>query len=86
MVCEEPHMIIWAKKDYNFWPAKLMTVNGPLIGVRYFGDHTDADVTAISCLLFSRSSPNRITTPTEMYSVAMKVSFYSVIFIFLIFI
>lgn len=37
MVCNEPHLIVWAKKTgFNFWPAKLMSIDGQLINVSNF--------------------------------------------------
>lgn len=58
MVCNEPHIVAWATlKGCSFWPVKIMSANGRKLSVRFFGDHTHADVPAAKCYLFSEDSP-----------------------------
>lgn len=58
MVCNEPHIIAWAKfQGCNFWPVKVMSVIGRKLSVRFFGDHTHADISTAKCYLFSEQSP-----------------------------
>lgn len=74
LVCDEPHLIVWAKmKGFNYWPAKLMSIDGQLINVRFFGDHTHADVPTTNCFLYSKQNPGRMRNLTTQYSSALKV-------------
>ena len=58
MVCDEPHIVAWAKfQGCNFWPVKIMAAVGRKLSVRFFGDHTHADIAATKCFLFSEQSP-----------------------------
>lgn len=58
MVCDEPHIVAWAKfQGCNFWPVKIMSAIGRKLSVRFFGDHTHADIAATKCYLFSEESP-----------------------------
>lgn len=75
MVCDKPHIILWAKKmGFNYWPAKLMSIDGQLINVRFFGDHKPADVPANNCFLYSEANPNRSRNASYLYKSALKVS------------
>lgn len=76
LVCDEPHLIIWAKHtDYNLmWPAKVMSADAQDVIIRYFGDHQQTTVPATVCLLYSESSPNRTNKPLALYSAAYKVN------------
>lgn len=40
----------------KFWPAKAMAVNGNMVNVEYFGDHTQDDIPAAKCILYTRHS------------------------------
>lgn len=58
MVCSAPHIVAWAKfQGCNFWPVKVMSAVGKKLSVRFFGDHTHADIAATKCYLFSTDSP-----------------------------
>lgn len=75
--CTEPHLLIWAKiKGYSYWPAKVMSVDGQGVNVRFFGDHTNASVPASNCNLFSQQNPdkNRSMQNKSSYITALKVS------------
>lgn len=83
MVCNEPHLIVWAKKKgFNFWPAKLMSIDGQLINVRFFNDHKAEDVPTTNCFLYSHLCPNRQRNSCVSYKSALKVSLYMIIFFF----
>lgn len=58
--CAKPHLIIWAKmKQYPYWPAKVMTIEGDnKVNVRFFGDHTHGKVPVSNCFMYSREYPN----------------------------
>ncbi|XP_031638034.1 protein kinase C-binding protein 1-like isoform X2 [Contarinia nasturtii] len=72
MACSEPHLLVWAKmKGFNYWPAKLMSIDGQLINVRFFGDHTYADVPATNIYLYSANNPGRRATHSG-YNTAIK--------------
>lgn len=72
--CEEPHLIVWAKKmGFTYWPAKMMCIDGQLIHVRFFGDHDYAEVPATNCFLYSNTNPNRSRNTTVAYKSALKV-------------
>lgn len=75
LVCDEPHLIIWVKRiEFNYyWPAKVITTDMQKVGVRFFGDHSLANVSASACFLYSESSPNRISKSSALYAVAIKV-------------
>lgn len=75
MVCTEPHLIVWAKiVGFNYWPAKLMSIDDQQVNVRFFGDHTHADVSAKNCFLYSKKIPKASQTKTPEYRAALKVS------------
>lgn len=77
MACKSsiPHLIIWAKNMcFNYWPAKLLKIDGQLIQVSFFGDHKNADVPATNCFLYSETNPNRSRNTTVLYKSALKVS------------
>lgn len=53
-VCSQPHLILWAKMDrFPHWPAKLMSITGKKVNVRFFGSHDSAEVPIRMCYLFS---------------------------------
>ncbi|XP_055306193.1 MYND-type zinc finger-containing chromatin reader Zmynd8-like [Sitodiplosis mosellana] len=60
-VCTKPHLIVYAKVDgcRKFWPAKVMSVNGNMVNVEFFGDHTQDDVRAEKCVLYTRHTLRR---------------------------
>lgn len=54
-VCAMPHLVVWAKmRNYRQWPAKLMSINGTTVNVRFFQVHTNANVLAANCYLYSQ--------------------------------
>lgn len=60
MVCKEPHFIVWAYKRYGrYWPAKVMSIDGHQINIRFFGTHAHGIVQANKCFLYSRKSPRK---------------------------
>ncbi|XP_055306236.1 MYND-type zinc finger-containing chromatin reader ZMYND8-like [Sitodiplosis mosellana] len=61
MVCNMPHLIIWAHgKNTRYWPAKLMSVDGQTVHVRYFGnDRINDNVPTDKCFLYSEKSPGK---------------------------
>ncbi|XP_031637919.1 uncharacterized protein LOC116350304 [Contarinia nasturtii] len=73
VICSDPHIIVWAKKmGFNYWPAKLMSIDGQLINVRFFGDHKNMDVMSTNCFLYSETNPNRSRNTTVLYKSALK--------------
>lgn len=76
MACSEPHLIVWAKKmGFDYWPAKMMNIDGQLINVRSFNDHKYSDVPATNCFLYSATNPNKSHNTSASYKSALKVSF-----------
>lgn len=62
MVCEHPHLLVWAKCDDAYWPAKAMATtnasNATQIYVRYFGGHRRfAYIGSNHCYLYSTIHP-----------------------------
>lgn len=62
MVCEHPHILVWAKCDDIYWPAKAMALttisNVTQIYVRYFGGHRRfAYIGPNDCYLYSNIHP-----------------------------
>lgn len=78
MTCVKLHKIIWAQMEgFNFWPAKILSVNDGIVHVRFFGDHTLGDIPNDKCFLFSEQPPDYDPTKlciSESYSDALKVS------------
>lgn len=77
MVCDEPHIVAWAKfQGCNFWPVKIMSAIGRKLSVRFFGDHTHADIAAAKCYLFSEQSPAGKAAKSRggPYQIALQVS------------
>lgn len=59
-VCKIPHVIVFAKvKGFAYWPAKLMTIKNKTINVEFFGEHTQADIPAENCFLYSKKYPDK---------------------------
>ncbi|XP_031636693.1 uncharacterized protein LOC116349423 [Contarinia nasturtii] len=53
-VCAKPHLVVFARLNpYPYWPGKLMSIDGEIANIEFFGDHTQADVPVASCFLFS---------------------------------
>lgn len=74
-VCEVPHLIVWAKmRNYPHWPAKLMSIDGGTVQVRFFGDHTNANVPANNCFLYSKENPNASGEKIARFMKAVRVS------------
>lgn len=79
-VCSTPHMPVFAKVGtFPFWPAKVMSVEGHLVNVEFFGDHSQAFVESDKCLLYAVRLPGRKVKSDE-YKHAMKVRWYHFIF------
>lgn len=72
--CSKPHLLIFAKTPDNpLWPAKVMQIKGDLVNVEFFGDHTQADIPAKDCFLYSERLPGR-NTKQENLILAKKVT------------
>lgn len=78
-LCNEPHLIVWAKiTGHCHWPAKVMTVDGQQVNVRFFGDHLNANVPAANCFLYSAKSPRpRSSSKSPRYNKALSVCNHS---------
>lgn len=78
MLCDNPtHEIIWAKSDgFNFWPAKVMSVNNEnnKVHVRYFGEYTVDDVDINDCYNYSKSPPDKSKCRLKGYLEALQVT------------
>lgn len=74
--CDAPHLIIWAKPPgYNYWPAKAMNVDGQMVHVRFFGDHSVYNVLAENCYLYCSQNPDSTKKClAEGYTKALTVS------------
>ncbi|BES97376.1 Hypothetical proteinypothetical proteinP domain [Nesidiocoris tenuis] len=60
--CSVPHVIVWAQlSGFPYWPAKVIKrLGGDVVDVRFFGDHSRANVLMSSCFLYSRHMPANI--------------------------
>lgn len=68
-VCNNPHLIIYAKAEgFPYWPSKLMSINGNMANVAFFGDHTQADVPLKKCILYAKRNPIQNARPSEFTS------------------
>lgn len=81
MVCDVPHLIIWAlRKNVKYWPAKVMSIDGSFVKVRFFGaHHLNHEVHKSKCYLYSEKSPGKsnASKPNGMksdYKTALKVN------------
>lgn len=74
MACDVPHLMVWVKIKGNFWPGKLMSSDGHMVNVRFFGDHTHADISANSCYLYTQTTPKKNRTQSGMFKAALQVS------------
>lgn len=64
-VCSKAHLIVWARAfNWPYWPAKVMSVDGPKISIQFFGDQSMATITADKCYLYSKENPIKITKLT----------------------
>lgn len=73
--CEKPHLLVWADaEEYGCWPAKAMKIDQNTVHVRFFGDHTTADLPLENCLVFTKEYPENSTKCSlQTYDVALKV-------------
>lgn len=55
------------------WPAKVMAIENDMVNVEFFGDHTQDEVLADSCFLFSTNDLIKVEEDKE-YSAAIDVS------------
>lgn len=75
MACNEVHLIIWAKLNIiNYWPAKLMSIDGQSVNVSFFGNHTHTSVLAKNCLLYTQENPNASSNLSDLHKAALDVS------------
>lgn len=62
-VCDYPHVIVWARWNDQYLPAKAMgfkqTAFEPTIYVRFFGTKKFANVDKKECFLFSHEHPQK---------------------------
>lgn len=71
-LCKPPHPIVWAFSDV-YWPAKVMVNKGESLRVRYFGDHTNQELSPENCYKFSEAPPEKPLESTDAYGFALKV-------------
>ncbi|XP_055306189.1 uncharacterized protein LOC129570556 [Sitodiplosis mosellana] len=73
--CSKPHLLVFAKTPANpFWPAKVMLINGKMVNVEFFGDHTQADIPAEDCFLYSERLPGRNTKKDEFITAKKELN------------
>lgn len=75
MVCAQPHLLIKAKvgKRATRWPAKLMSISGKKVNARFFGDHTNAEISAAKCFLYSNEKIKKRSENGVGFKAALKV-------------
>lgn len=71
MVCTLPRTKV---SGYFYWPAKVMLVIGQQVNVRFFREHSYADVPAENRSLYSVTSPKKPRVMNAQYNDALKVS------------
>lgn len=81
MLCAHPHILVWAKCDADYWPAKAMAMttisNENRIYVQYFGGSKRyAYIEPNECFLYSTIHPNgtQFEQIDDMHKVAAQVS------------
>lgn len=84
LVCSKPHLIVYAQVEgFPYWPSKVMSINGNVANVAFFGDHTQADVPAKKCILYAKRNPIQDATLSDYNSaleVRLRSSFESIEF------
>lgn len=74
MVCDEPHIIVWAKFESEYWPAKLLSIDGSKLYVKYFYKSRYAcKVLASECILYSEEYPVKRAKLPHLVNEAIKV-------------
>lgn len=73
-MCKKGHLVVWAKgNNFGYWPAKVLSIIGNSVLVRFFGDYTVAHVDKKACVLFSESPPDS-GNQAETYKNGLEVS------------
>ncbi|XP_031637195.1 zinc finger MYND domain-containing protein 11-like isoform X2 [Contarinia nasturtii] len=75
MVCDRPHIIVWAKQSKKYLPGKVMCANEQGVNVRFFGGTLEYRLNANvhKCLLYSKQSLNNTSTEqSSEYTKALK--------------
>lgn len=81
-VCEVPHLLIWAKlKPYPYWPAKLMSIDGSTVNVRFFGEHNNASLLAEHCYTYSKENPNAKESKNKKNELQLAIEVMNHLFI-----
>lgn len=90
MVCNVPHLMIWAPKSGRYWPAKVISIDGLTVKVRFFGEiHNRANVRMYKCLFYTKNPPGKIRNPRPYdtaYDLARKVIKTYIILLFILFV
>lgn len=78
MVCAKPHIVLWAKVEgWNYWPVKMMSTEGSIVNVQFFGEHTEADVAVTKCFFYSEAYPSaKPPKKSNAYKLAKEVSVF----------
>lgn len=81
--CEQPHLILWvdikqldfwpADKGYNYWPAKLLTIEEHGLKIVFFGHHEYANVETFNCYLYSGQNPNPVNLTSDPRDIAVAL-------------
>ncbi|XP_055307849.1 MYND-type zinc finger-containing chromatin reader Zmynd8-like [Sitodiplosis mosellana] len=74
-LCDPLHLLIWGKTEgFNYWPAKLMSVQGRKANVIYFGEFLNAQVNVEDCLIYTEKRPDIKARIVEydLFKVALK--------------
>lgn len=49
-----PHLLVFVKLNkHPVWPGKVMSINGKMTNVEFFGDHKQDDIPLSKCYLYS---------------------------------
>ncbi|XP_031636697.1 uncharacterized protein LOC116349426 [Contarinia nasturtii] len=76
-VCSKPHLLVFVNLDDSpLWPAKVMELNGTVVTVVFFGDHTQADILADKCILYPERFPGRQVKNEDILSAREELSKY----------
>lgn len=67
------HLVVWAQfGTHAYWPAKVIDFNDQMVNVRFFDDHTKADMLATKCFLYSEFS-SMTPEKSKQHENALKV-------------
>lgn len=76
MLCDEPHLIVWAEYLEEYWPAKVMKVEikpSVKVYVQLFAERADTEISDPECFVYSEEYPGDAKTHPAYINAAIEV-------------